>query len=563
MAEDHAAIDLGVGVEVLIHSLSSASGSRFNGCRGTITQINPDGRRVVKLKDSDSLPVVQPMNLRTLDSSAHSASAPATSGIVAVVGLQSERGRLLNGLLGRLVDKPSSNGRFTVELFATGQRKALKEANFTSVELEEIVHRLQAAFDEGHLYEMSLLMQGLPNPPKSLKTALSSRIADGTHYEILGNSLELVDISGKGKGYCATRNISAGEAMLFEASFCSAREGPREYEGMAEQCKAKASASAEAAEFLANRVMVLAIGNPLAHMLDKSRLISILKNNAFKTIRDPDYCALFAATSRFNHSCCANALADTSKDRVVVRALRDIDAGEEVCISYVPVHQTREERQGHLLGKGFVCKCPRCEQEKGEDPQFAVPCNCAQHNFSAQDNAVQKQPCPNCGAKFSKAEALMHLEKLQQMNDFMRTPVAAAANPLDLIKKLEPLVSCLESDASGSNAPRAHPVSVQLLNNLAGAHYFAATRVPGPHCQASSKAALSYKRKVLMAMASNHGQGTAQRDVNYFMAFHRMLMGEFPTAEERTACEDELAELCMLHFGQVSLPAGITASVCR
>lgn len=64
-------------------------------------------------------------------------------------------------------------------------------------------------------------------------------------------------------------------------------------------------------------------------------------------------------------------------------------------------------------------------------------------------------------------------------------------------------------------------------------------------------------------MVTNHGEGTAQRDVNYFMVVHRMLMGEFPTAEERNACENELADLCMLHFGQVSLPLGITVPVCR
>jgi len=477
--------------------------------------------------------------------------------------LQSEQGRLLNGLLGRRVGEPGKNGRCLVELFASGQCKLLKDTNLVNLESDALIPRLQVCLEKRQLYDMHRLMQGLPNAPASLVMGLSSHLAAGIHSEILGQSLELVDILGKGKGYRATRHVNAGEALLFETSFCSAREGFREYETMASQCEAKAKDSPEVANFLSNRVMELEIGNPVARMLDKSRLISILTNNVFQTIRDPEYCALFVAASRFNHSCCANAIADTSKDQVIVRALCNIDAGEEVCISYVAVHQPREERQSHLLSKGFVCRCTRCEKEEHEDPQFAVPCACGKHSFSAQASALPKQSCPHCGVKFSKADALMHLQKFQQMNDFMRTHTAASANPLDLVQKLEPLVAFLESESVGSKAPKAHTQSVQLLNSLSGAHYFAASRVPGAHTDASFKAALLYKQKVLSAMAANHGAGTAQRDINYFMAFHRMLMGEFPTAKEKAVWEKELEDLCLLHFGQVSMPVGVSALLCR
>eukprot|EP00406_Dinophysis_acuminata_P011564 CAMPEP_0179221712 /NCGR_PEP_ID=MMETSP0797-20121207/6337_1 /TAXON_ID=47934 /ORGANISM="Dinophysis acuminata, Strain DAEP01" /LENGTH=288 /DNA_ID=CAMNT_0020928513 /DNA_START=98 /DNA_END=962 /DNA_ORIENTATION=+ len=288
---------------------------------------------------------------------------------------------------------------------------------------------------------------------------------------------------------------------------------------MAGQCEAKAKESADLAKFLANRVMALEIGNPMARMMVSFQPLLLCK--------------------RF---------ADHSKDQVIVRALRDIDRGEEVCISYVPCSEPREDRQSHLLSKGFVCRCERCEREEREDPQFAVRCGCDKHKFSAQANAPQIQSCPHCGAKFTKAEALLNLDEFRKMNDFMRTPAAAAANPLDLIQKLEPVAATLGGKCSGSKAPRAHPHSVQMLNNLSGAHYFAATRVPGPHRDASSKAALLHKRKVLSAMATNHGDGTPQRDGNYFMAMHRMLMGEFPTAKEKVLCEKELEELCLLHF---------------
>ena len=49
-----------------------------------------------------------------------------------------------------------------------------------------------------------------------------------------------------------------------------------------------------------------------------------------------------------------------------VRAIRDIAAGEELCISYVDLAHATAERQGHLLRQyGFQCACDRCTQQPG------------------------------------------------------------------------------------------------------------------------------------------------------------------------------------------------------
>jgi len=220
MANDSATSEFAVGVQVEIHSLSSAAGSRFNGCKGTVTQVNTDGRRVVKLNNSCNLPVVKAMNLRALNPlpSDAPASETAASGIIQVVGLQSEQGRLLNGLLGRRVGEPGKNGRCLVELFASGQCKLLKDTNLVNLESDALIPRLQVCLEKRQLYDMHRLMQGLPNAPASLVMGLSSHLAAGIHSEILGQSLELVDILGKGKGYRATRHVNAGEALLFETS---------------------------------------------------------------------------------------------------------------------------------------------------------------------------------------------------------------------------------------------------------------------------------------------------------------------------------------------------------
>ena len=147
------------------------------------------------------------------------------------------------------------------------------------------------------------------------------------------------------------------------------------------------------------------------------------------------------------------------------------------------------------------------------------------------------------------------------MNAFMRTPQAAAENPVNLIQRLKPLVDRILEGKS--LAPPTHGATIQLLNNFSGAHYFAATRVPGPHQDASFAASFAMKKKVLRAQALNHGRGTCQRDVNYFQSLHRMLMGRFPTDADRKECEQEMEDLCWLHFGQAAVPDGVVAAVCR
>ncbi len=45
-------------------------------------------------------------------------------------------------------------------------------------------------------------------------------------------------------------------------------------------------------------------------------------------------------------------------------ALTDIEAGEEVCISYIDEEGLNlEERRAALKDYGFVCNCPRCQAE--------------------------------------------------------------------------------------------------------------------------------------------------------------------------------------------------------
>lgn len=81
---------------------------------------------------------------------------------------------------------------------------------------------------------------------------------------------------------------------------------------------------------------------------------------------------IYPNASFFNHDCLPNACrfdyVDAAGERnteIVVRAIHEIPAGREVCLSYFPVNWSYAVRQQRLLEDyGFRCVCDRCEVEK-------------------------------------------------------------------------------------------------------------------------------------------------------------------------------------------------------
>ena len=78
---------------------------------------------------------------------------------------------------------------------------------------------------------------------------------------------------------------------------------------------------------------------------------------------------VFPLAAQFNHCCDPNATFSTSNTcdgpnygaTIQVRAIRDIDEGEEIFVNYVPLDKSRYSRRMNLvLTKGFVCSCMRC-----------------------------------------------------------------------------------------------------------------------------------------------------------------------------------------------------------
>ncbi|KAJ3060848.1 hypothetical protein HDU98_003192, partial [Podochytrium sp. JEL0797] len=72
---------------------------------------------------------------------------------------------------------------------------------------------------------------------------------------------------------------------------------------------------------------------------------------------------MFPLVAMLNHSCVPNcSFVSSTHGKMIVRTLRPVDVGEELCVSYVDLCTPRDERRGKLLEtKHFWCMCPRCE----------------------------------------------------------------------------------------------------------------------------------------------------------------------------------------------------------
>ena len=70
-----------------------------------------------------------------------------------------------------------------------------------------------------------------------------------------------------------------------------------------------------------------------------------------------------------NHSCDYNCIVGFDGDELFVKAIRPIDKGEQIFISYVDATNPYEVRQEELSTRYFFhCRCVKCEREKTDAP---------------------------------------------------------------------------------------------------------------------------------------------------------------------------------------------------
>ncbi|XP_064406459.1 histone-lysine N-methyltransferase SMYD3-like [Halichondria panicea] len=79
--------------------------------------------------------------------------------------------------------------------------------------------------------------------------------------------------------------------------------------------------------------------------------------------------ALYTTPSLLNHSCRPNTLALFNGRQILFKAVRDINPGEQLFISYTDTVQLLSERQTDLQkGYNFTCACERCLEDISKSP---------------------------------------------------------------------------------------------------------------------------------------------------------------------------------------------------
>ncbi|KAK7957307.1 uncharacterized protein PG986_006529 [Apiospora aurea] len=112
--------------------------------------------------------------------------------------------------------------------------------------------------------------------------------------------------------------------------------------------------------------------------------LAIYRTNNVATMDDPAKPdevtggVVYSVFSRINHACDANAAffyLGVRPQRLGVRAVRDIAAGEQVFVSYIGdkayKKSTLEQRRADLASWGFQCRCDSCAKEEAAAEEAA------------------------------------------------------------------------------------------------------------------------------------------------------------------------------------------------
>lgn len=93
-------------------------------------------------------------------------------------------------------------------------------------------------------------------------------------------------------------------------------------------------------------------------------ILSIYAKMRLNAFNIENYPGILIISSNFNHSCDPNLEIVTKKGKMIFRAIRPINQGEELTISYIEPYDDKERRIDTLFNNyGFICNCPKCETQ--------------------------------------------------------------------------------------------------------------------------------------------------------------------------------------------------------
>ena len=178
---------------------------------------------------------------------------------------------------------------------------------------------------------------------------------------VLGNkSLKLMCSESKGKHYVCTRNIKRGSVIFKEIPFMiiSSKDN---LAGLAfyEKCLSVIDKLINLAPVIDTDSIDMR--NSVTHeKILRSKIVTNRFNFRFGKS------AVLYYGSFFNHSCSPNVIYYPLNGKMVFCALRNINVGEELCISYIGIFRNYDhvDRFRLLNHWNFTCKCIKCQTEK-------------------------------------------------------------------------------------------------------------------------------------------------------------------------------------------------------
>ncbi|KAJ9157971.1 hypothetical protein NKR23_g429 [Pleurostoma richardsiae] len=234
-----------------------------------------------------------------------------------------------------------------------------------------------------------------------------------------GPNWEVRSSPGKGLGVFATAPIPFGAVVMTEEALF-AIDPPPLVPGHGYKLDAMTASVAAALALLApdQRARFFAAhehrfaGEAEAFPGEAHRAVRILRSNAYSLDDGTGRAAMFPAVARINHDCRPNAASVWSGGRRVVWAARDIAAGEEVLVTYVPLVVGAEERQARLAQYGFRCGCEACRAGEADDARRAHMGALLAELKAAARTALSKRQTRKMLAKAEELAALVEGESL-------------------------------------------------------------------------------------------------------------------------------------------------------
>lgn len=329
------------------------------------------------------------------------------------------------------------------------------------------------------------------------------RLQDGLDHASFVRNTKVASAGHRGRGLFATKDIKHGDVVFVEKAFYIAyrNEDEQNYALLLDVNNSIGSAGRHAERLygsidkirwnpaLANKYFDLFAGPKYQHddeheektkekvpivdgcaIIDTFSVQAVAQYNGFgcaevkssteflEETECEEATGIWLHASYANHSCLENTSRSFLGDMMIVRALRDIKAGEEIFMMYYPPDDSQAERQSHDDFYKFQCDCPLCKVNQQVPP-----------SVMAKRNATHKQVKELVAANSPTAAQTMPRSRIRQAENLYKQLEAtydeALYGSMPRLALVELDVWILQSEAS-LDMPDAIFSLTRLLRNL-------------------------------------------------------------------------------------------------